>query len=132
VNEGVFTKWLDAYGDAWQRQDPDAAAAIFSENGSYAWGPFTEPIRGREAIRSAWKNATQGNQDEIRFGYEILGVIDDRGIARWWASMLALPARTAVRMEGIFLVTLTPEGLCDEFREWWNEDPVATGASEYE
>ncbi len=37
-----------------------------------------------------------------------------------------------VRMEGIFLVTLASDGLCQVFREWWNEDPPATGASQYQ
>jgi hypothetical protein len=23
-------------------------------------------------------------------------------------------------MDGVFVVTLTEEGLCDSFREWWN------------
>jgi hypothetical protein len=128
----MFENWLSAYGSAWERQDPESAAEIFSENGTYAWGPFTEPIQGREAIRDAWRYATQGQQDKITFGYEVLGVVDDRGIARWWASMESLPSRTPVRMEGIFLVTLADDGRCDVFREWWNEDPPATGASQYE
>ena len=131
MTEEEFSAWLDAYGRAWERQDPAAAAAIFAENGTYAWGPFNEPIRGREAIRTAWENATRGQQDDIRFGYEVLAITEGRGIARWWASMKARPAGTPVRMEGIFLVSLTREGLCEDFREWWNEDPVATGASEY-
>jgi hypothetical protein len=128
----MFEKWLSAYGSAWERQDPEAAAEIFSENGTYAWGPFTEPIRGRDAIRDAWRYATQGQQDKISFGHEVLAVVGDRGIARWWASMESLPSRTPVRMEGIFLVTLADDGRCDVFREWWNEDPPATGASQYE
>jgi hypothetical protein len=132
VNQSIFSKWLDDYGNAWERQDPDAAAAIFSENGTYAWGPFTEPIKGKEAIRDAWRYATQAKQDNIKFGYEVLAVVDGRGIARWWASMESLPSRTPVRMEGIFLVTLATDGRCDVFREWWNEDPPATGASQYE
>jgi uncharacterized protein (TIGR02246 family) len=132
MDEQRFKSWLDAYGQAWEAQDPDAAAAIFTESGVYAWGPFNEPIRGAEAIRQAWANATRERQDDIRFGYEILATTSDgRGIARWWAAMLALPASTPMRMEGIFLVTLAEDGRCELFREWWNEDPPATGASEY-
>jgi hypothetical protein len=132
MDRGMFSKWLDDYGSAWERQDPDAAAAIFSEGATYAWGPFTEPIKGRQAIRDAWKYATQGQQNNIKFDYEVLAVVDGRGIARWWASMDSLPAGTPVRMEGIFLVELAEDGRCDTFQEWWNEDPPATGASQYE
>ena len=33
-------------------------AALFTEDGTYAWGPFDEPTAGREAIRAAWNYAT--------------------------------------------------------------------------
>ena len=41
-------KCRKAYGNAWERQDADAAAAIFSED-EHARGR-KEPIKGREAI----------------------------------------------------------------------------------
>lgn len=132
VTEGVVREWLDRYGHAWESQDAAAAAALFTEDGTYARGPFNEPIKGREKIKDAWVHATQGQQEDIQFGYEFLAIADDRGIARWWAGMKARPSKRPVRMEGIFLISLTSDGLCTEFREWWNEDPPATGASEYE
>ena len=125
--------WLDAYGKAWENQDPDAASALFTEDGTYAWGPFAEPIKGRPAIRRAWETATQGNQAGITFGYEPLTMTEDgRYIARWWSSMESVQTGQSVRMEGIFLITLAGDGRCRVFREWWNEDPPATGASEFE
>jgi uncharacterized protein (TIGR02246 family) len=131
VNEAAFRHWLDRYGAAWEGQDPDAAAAIFAADGTYAWGPFDPPIAGRAAIREAWDHATRGQQQDIRFGYEVLAVTAGRGIARWWAAMTVRATGKPVRMEGIFLVTLDEQGLCEVFREWWNEDPPATGASAY-
>ncbi len=125
--------WLDAYGRAWENQDPDAAAALFTEDGIYVWGPFAEPITGQPAIRRAWETATQGNQAGITFGYEPLAITEDgRYLARWWASMASVQTGQSVKMEGIFLITLTESGQCRVFREWWNEDPPATGASEFE
>jgi uncharacterized protein (TIGR02246 family) len=132
VKETELNDWLGKYGRAWENQDPDAAAGLFAEDGTYAWGPFNDPIRGREAIHAAWQHATQGQQEDIRFGYEILAVTGARGIARWWASMKVKSTGQTVRMEGIFLLTLTAAGLCKEFREWWNEDPPATDAAEYQ
>ena len=132
MDRGALAQWLAAYGEAWEKQDPDAAAALFTDQGTYAWGPFASPLRGREAIREAWRVATQGNQSKIQFGYEPLATTEDgRGIARWWSSMTSVQTGLPVRMEGIFLITLSSEGLCSEFREWWNEDPPATGASDF-
>ena len=132
MTEIELSNWLDKYASAWEHQDADAVTSIFTEKGTYAWGPFTDPIRGREAIRAAWDHATKGQQEDIKFGYETLAVTKSRGIARWWASMTVKSTGQAVRMEGIFLITLTAEGLCSEFREWWNEDPPATDAAEYQ
>jgi uncharacterized protein (TIGR02246 family) len=132
MNEATLGQWLDKYGLAWETQDPAAAAAIFTADASYAWGPFNEPICGREAIRAAWQHATQGQQKGIRFGYEILAVTGAHGIARWWASMTATSSGREVRMEGIFLITLDEQGFCETFREWWNEDPPATDVAAYE
>ena len=125
--------WLDAYGRAWENQDPEAAAALFTEDGTYVWGPFAAPITGQPAIRRAWETATQGNQAEITFDYEPLARTEDgRYLARWWASMESVQTGQSVKMEGIFLITLTESGQCRVFREWWNEYPPATGASEFE
>ena len=128
----MLNAWLDAYGQAWENRDPDAAAALFTEDGTYAWDPFAELLTGRPAIRRAWETATQ-SQSGITFGYEPLAMTEDgRYIARWWAAMESVPTGQSVRIEGIFLITLTESGQCRVFREWWNEDPPATGASEFE
>ena len=132
MTESELNAWLEKYGDAWENQNADAVATIFTEHGTYAWGPFTDPIRGRKAIHAAWEHATKGQQEDIKFGHETLAVTATRGIARWWASMTVKSTGQPVRMEGIFLVTLTADGLCSEFREWWNEAPPATDAAEYQ
>ena len=132
MTESEFNSWLEKYGSAWENQDADAVSTIFTETGTYAWGPFTDPIRGRQAIHAAWEHATKGQQEDIKFGHEVLAVTETRGIARWWASMTVKSTGQKVRMEGIFLVTLTADGLCSEFREWWNEDPPTTDAAEYQ
>lgn len=132
MTEAELSNWLDKYGAAWEGQNADAAAALFTDNGTYAWGPFNEPIQSREAIKAAWDYATKGQQENIHFGYETLAVTAERGIARWWVSMKVKSTGVQVRMEGIFLVTLTADGLCTEFREWWNEDPPATDAADYQ
>ena len=132
MTENELRNWLDKYAAAWEGQNPGAAAALFTADGTYAWGPFNEPIQGPDAIKAAWEYATKGQQEEIKFGYEVLAVTEERGIARWWASMKVKSTGKQVRMEGIFLVTLTADGLCTVFREWWNEDPPATDAADYQ
>jgi hypothetical protein len=113
-------RWLDAYGRAWERKDTDAFTGCFADGALYAWGPWSEPLRGRDEIAARFVGAVATQQD-IRFGHEPLAVTPDgRGIARWWVSTTDPATGDVGENEGIFLVTLGGDGLCSEFREWWN------------
>jgi ketosteroid isomerase-like protein len=113
-------RWLDEYGRAWEREDIDAFVGCFAEDAVYAWGPWDEPLRGHDEIRARTQQAV-GTQENIRFGHEPLAITPDgRGVARWWVSTQDPSSGEIEEDEGIFLVTLDGEGLCTEFREWWN------------
>jgi hypothetical protein len=90
-NEVVaFKSWLDAYGHAWENRDPEAATALFTEDGTYQVTPFLEPMRGRKAIFEYWSEVAR-TEENIRFGYEILVVNAGLNIARWSASFVRVP-----------------------------------------
>lgn len=120
-----LSSWLDAYGRAWEERDADAAASLFTDQATYQWGPFEEPLRGREAIRERWASALDAQAD-VSFGHEPLALGAAAGFARWWVSFAVPVARQRVQLEGIFQVALDDDGRCTEFREWWNaeEEPL--------
>ena len=119
MNHDSFKSWLDAYGHAWESGDPRAAAEIFTNDATYQEVPFDEPMRGREAIAEYWsKNVSE--QDQVRFGYEILATTQDKGIARWWSSFIDIPSKARVKLDGIFVLSLDSENRCDVFQEWWH------------
>jgi hypothetical protein len=71
-NDAVaFKSWLDAYGQAWEGRNPEAASALFAENGIYRVTPFLEPLSGRKAIFAYWLEVAR-TEENIKFGYEIL------------------------------------------------------------
>ncbi len=115
-----FARWLDSYGRAWEQGDPDAAVGLFSENAEYFENPFGEPMKGIEAIRKYWTEGAKESQTDVGFGYEILAVAGECGIAHWWASFHRLTSGKAVDLDGIAQVTFAPDGRCNEFREWWH------------
>ena len=126
--EGL-SSWLEAYKQAWEGRDADAAARLFTEDATYHWGPFEEPLRGREAIRERWASAVAG-QDEISFGHEPLAIGEDgRGLARWWVAFNVPEAGQRVRLEGIFQVALDDDGSCLEFLEWFNAEQAPLTSS---
>ena len=40
--------------------------------------PFSEPLRGRAAIREYWAEKVTRSQEQVSFGYEILAAAGDR------------------------------------------------------
>ncbi|HEY7630928.1 MAG TPA: nuclear transport factor 2 family protein [Thermoleophilaceae bacterium] len=115
----AIAAWLNAYGRAWEGRDPEAAAALFTEDGVYAWGPYEEPMRGRDAIRARWAEVTAA-QSDVQFSSEVLGSIESGGVAHW-ACEFNVGEDLRIYLDGIFIVVLTEDGLCSDFREWWNE-----------
>ena len=120
MNPAAFKSWLDAYGRAWAGRDPEAAAQLFTEDATYQVTPFLEPMRGRQAILEYWCQVARTEED-IGFGYEILAVTDQMGVARWWASFVRVPPGLQTKLDGIFLISLDADGRCKSFREWWHK-----------
>lgn len=119
MNPESLRGWLDSYRSAWETRDPEAVIRLFAEDATYQETPFTQPMRGREAIRHYWSRAVAGSQEQIRFGYEILAVTEFTAIAHWWASFARISTKIQVSLDGIFLLTFDAAGLCTELREWW-------------
>ncbi len=59
MDRATFSRWLNAYGEAWASRNPQAAAELFTEDGSYQVTPFVEPHCGRQAIFDYWVQVTR-------------------------------------------------------------------------
>jgi hypothetical protein len=116
----TFKFWLEAYGRAWMGRDAQAAANLFAEDGTYQVTPFVEPMRGRSAILDYWVHVAETERD-VQFGYEILAVTQEVGIARWWASFVIVPHGLQTKLDGIFLITLDGDSRCKALKEWWHK-----------
>lgn len=121
MESSTFKSWLEAYGHAWRSRNARAAAELYTEDGEYQVTPFVEPMRGRTAIFEYWFHVVETERD-IQFGYEVLAVTQEAGIARWWASFLIVPQGLQTRLDGIFLITLDGDGRCRSLREWWHKE----------
>ena len=119
MTEAELKAWMDAYTVAFNAQDSAAAAKLFSEDGTYQWGPFGELLVGPVAIRRAW-DEHQDPAEVAEMTYEVLAVAPDVGVARWIASHTNEREGRRFRYDGVFVITLTDEGLCHSFREWWD------------
>ncbi|MDE3088303.1 MAG: nuclear transport factor 2 family protein [Chloroflexota bacterium] len=67
--------WLSALAHAWQTQDADAMAALFTEDATEQVDPFETPVRGREHLRKgfAWWMRDQGDIQIIFGNVDVIG-----------------------------------------------------------
>jgi hypothetical protein len=110
--------WLRDYGEAWEARDGERAAALFTPDGVYCWGPLEAPLRGRDAIRERWTRATDDQRD-VAFRHEILGIDGTRGFARWWSAFADASTSVRVELDGVFVLDFGDDGLCTRLQEWW-------------
>ncbi len=117
-----FTRWLEGYRDAFIRFDAGSAGELFSEQALYCDSPYAEPVKGRSNIVAYWKRVAEIMRD-VEFGFQILAVTEDVGVARVHDELTRIPAGRTVRYDGIFFARFDQESRCEEFREWWVAEP---------
>lgn len=119
MDEKQFSDWLDQYKHAWETQDADAAASLFSEDASYQLTPFHEPLAGRKAIRAYWDRVTARGR-HIRFTYRIITSTDAVGVADYDASFSRPGPAANIEVHGVLVAEYDEDGLCRRLRLWWH------------
>ena len=52
-------KWLEGYRQAWVDRDPDAAAALFTEDSKYREEPYADAFPGAAGVHDYWTRVTE-------------------------------------------------------------------------
>ena len=121
MTRGEVQRWLDAYVDAWRSYDPAAIAALFSDGATYAYQPYREPVRGRDAIVADWLESPDaaGSWDAK---YEAYAADDDRAVAVGQSKYFE-NGKLATLYYNVWLLRFDADGRCTEFVEYWREHP---------
>jgi hypothetical protein len=121
ITEATVSKWLDDYVSAWKSYDKQAIGRLFSQDALYYYGPYHEPLRGREAIVADWlKNPdAPGSYDA---SYRPVAINGDLAVANGRSLYFEQGTRSVHReFDNIFLIRFNDSGECIEFREWFME-----------
>ena len=54
MERAAVVDWLKAYVRAWESYSPEAIGELFTEDATYSFHPYDEPVVGRQAIVEAW------------------------------------------------------------------------------
>lgn len=127
VDRDTVRGWLDRYVAAWKSYDAEAIGDLFTEDATYASGPFDEPVRGREAIVASWLEEPDepGTYDGR---YEPIAVDGDVAVANGRSRYFEADGATlASEFDKIFVLEFDAAGRCAEYREWYIERPTGEG-----
>jgi ketosteroid isomerase-like protein len=115
MDRSTFQDWLNRYIDAWRTADPTAIGDLFSADATYFYGPYREPVVGREAIVKDWLvNPDEPGSWEAE--YRPLAVDGDVAVATGESRYT-----NGKTYSNIFVCRFDGDGRAMEFREWYME-----------
>ena len=114
--------WLDGYSQAWGTYDREQIESLFSENAVYFYDPFSEPVRGREAIVADWL-ADRDEAGTYEGSYRPVLVAGDEAVARGYSRYYNTNGTIRDEYDNLFLLRFDADGRCAEYREWYMQKP---------
>ncbi|MGH2774896.1 MAG: YybH family protein [Actinomycetota bacterium] len=118
--------WLAIYQEAWLTYDPATIAGLFSEDASYRYHPYDQPVRGREAIVESWLEDPD-RQGTYEGAYQPLLVAGDSAVATGTSTYRADDGSMDRIYDNCFVLRFNDEGLCTDFTEWYMRRPEPSG-----
>jgi ketosteroid isomerase-like protein len=117
----TLTAWMTAYRKAWESNDPSDIGALFTDDAVYYKEPFSEPLRGRDAIIAMWLEH-QDAAGSSTFEWHLL--VDSVVTATEGLAIVQGETDYAtVRYSNLWVIRLaTDDGgitRATEFTEWW-------------
>jgi ketosteroid isomerase-like protein len=127
VTRNDVQAWLDRYIEAWRRNERQPILDLFSEDATYSYGPYREPVRGREAIADAWLDGADA-PGSWQADYVPIAVDGSTAVIHG-RSRYFNDDRTTLKTEfdNIFVIRFDSAGRATEFAEWFAEKPVSPG-----
>jgi hypothetical protein len=112
-------EWIGRLEERWRDRDPEAIAALFSEEAAYHQGPFGAVAIGREAIAEHWGKTLSRQKDPvIWFGTPI--VSGGRASVEWWCILHDPVTGVPRNSAGSLALRFAADGLCTHFHEYWH------------
>jgi hypothetical protein len=130
MNGESVERWAEAYRVAWESADSEAAAALFSETGTYRDNIYEEPHEGRVGVAGYWSEVTAAQSNvTVRMGEPF--VDGERAVVEFWTTMDV--ESSPMTLVGALLLDFDQDGLCRSLREYWtfteghHEPPMGWG-----
>ena len=131
MDRASANRWLDAYVAAWKSYDRDEISALFAEDVRYRYHPYDEPVCGRNAVVESWLGedeeasaSTPDQQGTYDASYRAVAT-DGEVVVATGTTTYAAQAGGGVEsvFHNCFVMRFDRAGQCQEFTEWYVEQP---------
>jgi hypothetical protein len=112
-----FEHWLNKFKKNWIALDPLNAANLFSKDVEYYESALKVPCENWNKVFDLWK-VIPTNQRDVTFNFTILAISENFCVANWQVERTQLPQNTKQKIDGIFVLKLNKDGLCNYFKQW--------------
>ena len=123
INPTKFQQWLTELGKTWIALDPKNATNLFSKDVEYYESALKVPCQNLEEVFNLWK-VIPTNQKDVTFNYDILAISGNLCVVNWQVKRTQLPQLTKQNIDGIFVLKLNEDGLCNYFKQWRTVEQV--------
>jgi hypothetical protein len=120
VDRAAIVNWLTAYVQAWESGSPEVIGDLFTDDASYSFHPYDEPVVGRQAIVDSWlKDPDEPGTFEAT--YQPIAIDGDVAVVNGRSRYFKDSSRRELTKEwdNIFVIVLDKVGRCSSFREWY-------------
>jgi ketosteroid isomerase-like protein len=120
VERAVVADWLSAYVQAWETGSPEAIGDLFTDDATYSFHPYDEPVVGRQAIVDSWlKDPDEPGTFEA--AYQPIAIDGDVAVVNGRSRYFKDSSRRELTKEwdNIFVIQFDVDGRCRSFREWY-------------
>ena len=120
MDRAAVADWLAAYMHAWETYSPDAIGDLFTEDATYSFHPYDEPVVGRKAIVESWLKDPDA-PGTFEATYRPIAVDGDVAVVNGRSRYFSDASRTQLTKEwdNIFVIEFDKDGRCRSFLEWY-------------
>lgn len=110
---------INIYGKAWEMQDAELIASIFTDDATYN-DPVEPENMGVSAIKEYWKYKVIGEQKNIKFNLKNIWMDGDTVIAEWNARFDDIKRSIHIDMTEVAIFT-TEDNKFSSLREYYKD-----------
>jgi ketosteroid isomerase-like protein len=127
MDHAAAQAWLDRYVAAWLSYDTADIGELFSEDVTYRYSPYSEPVSGRDAVVASWlgeseEGSSRDDPGTYSAAYAPVAVDGDVVVATGTSTYLKATGGDVDReYANCFVMRFDADGRCRDFTEYYME-----------